>query len=95
MVSCVDSIVLDTKLKKLNSYNPSPDDLSKLYVYHDYFGAKKEALVIHGKQIEIKANYFHHDNSGINSENECSIILSPLKKIKLWQKKIGERFEKC
>jgi len=91
----VDCIVLDTKWKNLNGYNPSPDDLRQMYVYHEYFGAKKVALVYPGEEMEIKGNYYHHDNSGINSEKECSIIpIAVENNVKLWQKNIGDRLER-
>ena len=66
-----------------------------MYVYHEYFGAKKVALVYPGEEMEIKGNYYHHDNSGINSEKECSIIpIAVENNVKLWQKNIGDRLER-
>lgn len=86
-------IVLDTKWKNLNGYNPSPDDLRQMYVYHEYFNANKVALVYPGQNKDIKGTYFD-TKKGIKSNKECSIIsIKVHQNIKHWQKEIYERFK--
>lgn len=89
-----DCIVLDTKWKNLNGFNPSPEDLRQMYVYHEYFGAQKVALVYPSEE-ETKWRsgfYIDHlcvDNKKINSKKECSIISIAIKNdIFKWQKAI-------
>ncbi|MDI1304064.1 MAG: restriction endonuclease [bacterium] len=84
------NIVLDTKWKNLNGYNPSPDDLRQMYVYHEYFDAKKVALVYPGNSENSKAGtYLKKD--GEHDNKICSVVLINVEnEIKEWQKKIGE-----
>ena len=90
-----DCVVLDTKWKNLNGYNPSPDDLRQMYVYHEYYGAKKVALVYPGTK-SIKSNGIYLDpNTSYEIDKECSIItLSVEPVIKVWQQNIYNHFEK-
>jgi len=85
------TIVLDTKWKNLNGYNPSPDDLRQMFVYHKYFNANKVALVYPGSDNSIiKGNYLDSEK-GINPENECSVVLLQTNKIiKDWQDNINK-----
>jgi 5-methylcytosine-specific restriction enzyme subunit McrC len=84
------NIVLDTKWKNLNGYNPSPDDLRQMYVYHEYFDAKKVALVYPGNSENSKAGtYLKKD--GEHDDKICSVVLINVKNdIKEWQQEIGE-----
>lgn len=87
-------IVLDTKWKNLSGYNPSPDDLRQMYVYHEYYGAKKVALIYPGETESKKSGKYLDPNSGKEMAKECSIISLPVeKKIKQWQKNIYDGFE--
>lgn len=82
--------VLDTKWKNLNGYNPSPEDLRQMYVYHRFYQAKKVALVYPSDQKSIlKGNYFSSENRLEMSEKECSIIqIATASDIKIWQEEI-------
>jgi 5-methylcytosine-specific restriction enzyme subunit McrC len=86
-------VVLDTKWKNLNGYNPSPDDLRQMYVYHEYFNAKRVALIYpssNGVTKEIKGEY---SKSPTKKEEElvnvCSVIsLKTEDNIQEWQHNI-------
>lgn len=86
-----DCAVLDTKWKNLGSNNPSPEDLRQMFVYHDYFNAKKVALVYPGQAGTREGKYF--ERSGEIGNKECSIIpLSLNRNIIQWQKSI---YQEC
>jgi 5-methylcytosine-specific restriction enzyme subunit McrC len=91
------SVVLDTKWKNLNGNNPSPEDLRQMYVYHDYFDAKKVALVYPSEEKIAPKNGFYIDPiSNKKTDKECSIILiatAKSKSIKDWQKAIFEEIK--
>lgn len=86
------TIVIDTKWKNLNGKNPSPEDLRQMYVYHQYYGAKRVALLYPGEDSEpLKGTYFPESDEELN-EKECSLIsVSSDKRIKKWQKHIHDR----
>lgn len=82
-------IVLDTKWKNLNGYNPSPADLKQMYVYHKYFSAKKVALIYPSTITSISSGVFLNPTTGEESFNECSVILLSINtNIRKWQKEI-------
>jgi len=87
-----DCVVLDTKWKNLNGYNPSPDDLRQLFVYMKFYGAKKVALVYPGtKNKNQSGKYYDHRSldSSILSNDECSIISIEVEQnVMQWQKAI-------
>lgn len=84
------NIVLDTKWKNLNGYNPSPDDLRQMYVYHEYFEAKKVALVYPGNPENSKAGTYLKKDGKLD-DKICSVVLINVKNdIKEWQKVIVE-----
>ena len=83
-----DCIVLDTKWKNLNGFNPSPDDLRQMYVYHEYYNAKRVALIYPGSDKVKRGNYLH-PTTVEDTDKECSIIsLSVEHNINDWQKNI-------
>lgn len=93
ILKCKDSdksYVLDTKWKNLNGYNPSPEDLRQMYVYHRFYHAKKVALVYPSDRHSIqKGNYFSSENHLEMSDKQCSIVhIATSSDIKLWQEEI-------
>lgn len=90
-----ENYVLDTKWKNLNGYNPSPEDLRQMYVYHRFYQAKKVALVYPSDQHSIqKGNYFSSENHLEMSDKECSIMqIATASDIKVWQEEIVKQIE--
>ena len=85
----VNCVVLDTKWKNLNGYNPSPEDLRQMYVYHEYYGAKKVALVYPGNITSKAAGAYLDSETGEETGKECSVIsLAVEGEIKQWQREI-------
>lgn len=86
-------IVLDTKWKNLNGNNPSPDDLRQMYVYHEYFGAKRVALVYPGEKTDKIGGIFLDPHTSKDTVMECNVIsIAVEQKIKKWQIQIGKDF---
>ncbi|WP_448606700.1 McrC family protein [Paenimyroides ceti] len=85
-----ENYVLDTKWKNLNGYNPSPEDLRQMYVYHRFYQAKKVALIYPSDKHSIqKGNYFSSENHLEMSDKECSIMqIATASDIKVWQEDI-------
>jgi 5-methylcytosine-specific restriction enzyme subunit McrC len=85
-----DCVVLDTKWKNLNGYNPSPDDLRQMYVYHEYYNAKRVSLVYPGSTASSKFNGTYLDPAtNEETDKECSVIsLAVEPAIKQWQQNI-------
>lgn len=85
-------IVLDTKWKNLNGYNPSADDLRQMFVYMKYYNAKYVALVYPGETSSIQSGkYYNHQASDTNilSNQECHVISIGVKtNIQEWQQSI-------
>lgn len=88
-----DCIVLDTKWKNLDGYNPSPEDLRQLFVYHEYYHAKKVALVYPGDERMQKDGVFIKTSESENEDRMCSLL--PVKvqsSIRAWECSIYEQF---
>lgn len=87
-----ESIILDTKWKNLNGYNPSPDDLRQMYVYHEYYEAKKVALVYPGIKNENRNGLFLDPITSSPLDKECSVITIEVgNNIKKWQESINKQ----
>ncbi len=83
-------IVLDTKWKNLNGYNPSPEDLRQMYVYMKYYSAVKVALIYPGNITNIKSGKYYEESSKQLGNEECSIItLEVTNQINVWQTQIA------
>ena len=87
-------IVLDTKWKNLGGWNPSIDDLRQMYVYHDYYQAKKVALVYPGNNEIFKQGRYLDPKLSNELEKECSILPIPLisENVNPLEEKIFENF---
>jgi 5-methylcytosine-specific restriction enzyme subunit McrC len=87
-----DCIVLDAKWKNLDKKNPDGSDLRQMYVYYDYYGAEKVAL-IYPSELQtdlIKVGWYAIPKSANNSKKECSIIFSAVQTdMDAWQQQIG------
>lgn len=83
-------VVLDTKWKNINGSKPSPDDLRQMYVYHDYYGAKRVALLYPGvESTSVKGNFLIPTTSIDISDKECGVIfINPQSDIRKWQSAI-------
>ncbi|MFZ2899865.1 MAG: restriction endonuclease [Saprospiraceae bacterium] len=96
------NIILDTKWKNLNGNNPSADDLRQMYVYHDYFGAKKVALVYPGEApFETSGAFWSPDNTHLKDKICFVVMLAVPEKAEAsktlvgqWQDDIRRKFEK-
>ncbi|HEV2480061.1 MAG TPA: hypothetical protein VGS79_10350 [Puia sp.] len=87
-------VVLDTKWKNLNGYNPSPEDLRQMYVYHEYYSASKVALVYPGFSFGQNSGVYLDPETSKETNKECSIIfLSVEPIIKKWQQEIYKLFK--
>lgn len=94
-------IVLDTKWKNLNGYNPSPEDLRQMYVYNEYFGAKKVALVYPGPFSIETSGIFFSTPTYTHMDKTCSVIILSVPAstrgnkslVRTWQEDIGLHFE--
>lgn len=84
-------IVLDTKWKNLNGYNPSPEDLRQMYVYSKYYSAVKVALIYPGNITNIKSGKYFKEGTTELGDAECSVItLEVNKQINSWQNQIAQ-----
>lgn len=82
------NIVLDTKWKNLNGYNPSPDDLRQMYVYHEYYDANKVALIYPGDNKNSKAGVYLKKD-GKHDSKICSVVLINVEdEVLKWQEEI-------
>lgn len=90
-----DCVVLDTKWKNLNGYNPSVEDLRQMFVYHEYFGAKRVALIYPGKESSKSSGVYLDPKTSKEINKECNIIfLSVEKDIKKWHLSIFKNIQK-
>lgn len=87
-------VVLDTKWKNLNGYNPSPEDLRQMYVYHQYYAAKRVALIYPGNGNSSNGGHYLHPQTNEVLDMECSVIAIDVDiNVKEWQKTICKNIE--
>lgn len=71
-------IILDTKWKNIDkSKDISLDILRQMYVYHEYFNAKKVAIIFPGEIESIKGNFVPHKYTE-NIEKKCAMLPIPV-----------------
>ncbi|MBI3234872.1 MAG: restriction endonuclease [Bacteroidetes bacterium] len=94
-----ENMILDTKWKNLNGYNPTSDDLRQMYVYHEFYGAKQVGLVYPGSTAYSQKGSFYPTAYYNQMDKECSLIFIdvPIKTeqqniIKDWQQQIIVQF---
>lgn len=86
-----ETVVIDTKWKNIGTGNPSPDDLRQLYAYHEYYKAKKVALIYPGAANINRGNYYKIDENK-PSLKECSVITIPTdSSVGAWQDNIAKQ----
>ncbi len=90
----VGCVVIDTKWKNLGGYNPSPEDLRQMYVYHEYYKAGRVAMVYPGLESAICRGSYLDPKTGLEIGKECSVIsLAVENEIKPWQREIYKKIE--
>ncbi|GJM61182.1 McrC family protein [Persicobacter diffluens] len=83
-------VVLDTKWKNINGNAPSPEDLRQMYVYADYYGASRVALVYPGKEDNRVYGKFQKLCDG-QEEKVCEVVqIAPKVALNQWGKTIAK-----
>ena len=83
-------VILDTKWKNLNGYNPSPEDLRQLYVYHEYYQAHRVALVYPGR-TRITDGHYYGPSSKLGDKNCAVLVIGVSTNVGAWQQIIVEQ----
>ncbi len=95
-----ENFVLDTKWKTLLDKNPSAGDLHQMFVYQEFYDAKKVALLYpDNESSELRGHFVH---SSTNNAKECGIFrfvvpsegINNQNLIKTWQQQINETIAK-
>ena len=97
------NIILDTKWKNLKGKNPSPEDLRQVYVYHDYFEAKRVALVYPADAPSDRDGWFWswEKEKDEPTDKACSVVLLAVPRpsdgekasVRHWQEEIRRKFQ--
>lgn len=86
-----DCVILDTKWKDLNGYNPSTNDLRQMYVYGKLYSANKVALLYPNFEFQMREGKYYNEDGELGN-NQCCIITIPVyKNIREWQKEISKQ----
>ncbi|PKN78174.1 MAG: restriction endonuclease [Candidatus Cloacimonetes bacterium HGW-Cloacimonetes-1] len=87
------TFVLDTKWKNLNGGNPNIQDLRQMYVYHDYYEARKVALVYPGVENSSNSGRFLDIQTAKDTDKSCGLMfLKAESNIHEWQESIYREF---
>jgi len=91
------SFVIDTKWKNLDSAGISSSDLHQMYVYHEYFGASKVALMYPSLSENVTRGSYLSPSHEAPLDRECSLIpvsVSSINDTQVWQQQIVEYVKK-
>lgn len=84
--------VLDTKWKRIVGSKPSVEDLRQMFVYHEYFDARKVSIIY---PSDINTSYYGtyketpSMSNSIKSNKECRVLFVPINQnIRVWQNEI-------
>lgn len=72
------TFVLDTKWKNLDSVGHSISDLHQMYVYHEYYNARKVALLYPSQSSQVARGSYISPSHATPVEKECSLIPIPV-----------------
>jgi 5-methylcytosine-specific restriction enzyme subunit McrC len=90
-----DRVVLDTKWKNLQGGGPSPEDLRQLFVYSQYFNARRVALIYPGAVSNISDGWYYDVESGQLGEDGCSVVCVAVNKdVRVWQRDVYGQIER-
>lgn len=81
--------ILDTKWKHIQACNPSPEDLRQLYVYHEYYQARKVALVYPGDKTDSRAGLYYDITGAHTGDKQCAVMrFEAMGDVGVWQSQV-------
>lgn len=87
-----ETIVIDTKWKKIDNAKPSTNDLRQMYVYNDYWNAKKAILLYPSTKTDF-GEFIHFDKiDSKEKHHQCKLSKTTIfNEINILDENIGKR----